>query len=195
MPAFAQSGSEARMYGPQGNFNENAVKGFESTVEGDIVARHVPGHLDGSVERIPRSARKVRSRFSQDYNSLGGMGTWAAYEGFKQVVESMKGEVNNETFLKAAETAKINLPGMVPPVNFAENWGKTGGPKGFERINNRCVVFSEFKEGKLQPASHRIRRRLRNRRRHQTDGLRSSLRMIRTRSTAPGTTPGAAGAL
>ena len=29
MPAFAQSGSKARMYGPQGNLNENVVKGFE----------------------------------------------------------------------------------------------------------------------------------------------------------------------
>jgi hypothetical protein len=65
----------------------------------------------------------------------------------------MKGKVDNATFLKAAETAKINLPGMVPPENFAENWGKTGGPEGFERLVNRCVVFSEFKEGKLVPAS------------------------------------------
>jgi hypothetical protein len=65
----------------------------------------------------------------------------------------MKGEINNETFLKASETAKINLPGMVPPENFAKNWGEDGGPKGFERINNRCVVFSEFKAGKLVPAS------------------------------------------
>ena len=96
---------------------------------------------------------KYEADSAQDYNSLGGMGTWAAYEGFKQVVESIKGEVNAETFLKAAETAKINLPGLVPPLNMAENWGKTGGPEGFERLVNRCVVFSEFKEGKLQPAS------------------------------------------
>lgn len=153
MPAFAQSGSEARMYGPQGNFNENAVKGFESTVEGDIVGGMYPDISTAAWSEYREALEKYEADPSQDYNSLGGMGTWAAYEGFKQVVETMKGEINNETFLKAAETAKINLPGMVPPENFAENWGKTGGPKGFERINNRCVVFSEFKEGKLQPAS------------------------------------------
>ena len=153
MPAFAQSGSEARMYGPQGNFNENAVKGFESTVEGDIVGGMYPDISTAAWSEYREALAKYEADSSQDYNSLGGMGTWAAYEGFKQVVETMNGEINNETFLKAAETAKINLPGMVPPENFAENWGKTGGPKGFERINNRCVVFSEFKEGKLQPAS------------------------------------------
>lgn len=153
MPAFAQSGSEAVMYGPQGNFNENAVKGFESVVEGDQVGGMYPDISTEAWSEYREALEKYEADPEQDYNSLGGMGTWAAYEGFKQVVETMKGEINNETFLKAAETAKINLPGMVPPENFAENWGKTGGPKGFERINNRCVVFSEFKGGKLVPAS------------------------------------------
>jgi ABC-type branched-subunit amino acid transport system substrate-binding protein len=153
MPAFAQSGSEAVMYGPQGNFNENAVKGFESVVEGDQVGGMYPDISTAAWGEYREALEKYEADEAQDYNSLGGMGTWAAYEGFKQVVETMKGEVDNETFLKAAETAKINLPGMVPPENFAENWGKTGGPEGFERINNRCVVFSEFKEGKLVPAS------------------------------------------
>jgi branched-chain amino acid transport system substrate-binding protein len=151
MAAFAQSGSEARMYGPQGNFNENAIKGFESTVEGDVVAGMYPDISLPQWDTYRGALETYEADMSQDYNSLGGMGTWAAYEGFKQVVESMSGEINNETFLKAAETAKINLPGLVPPLNMAENWGKTGGPKGFERIVNRCGTFSEFKEGKLTP--------------------------------------------
>jgi ABC-type branched-subunit amino acid transport system substrate-binding protein len=153
MPAFAQSGSEAIMYGPQGNFNENAVKGFESVVEGDQVGGMYPDISTEAWSEYREALEKYEADSAQDYNSLGGMGTWAAYEGFKQVAETMKGEIDNETFLKAAETAKINLPGMLPPENFAENWGKTGGPEGFERINDRCVVFSEFKEGKLVPAS------------------------------------------
>lgn len=153
MPAFAQSGSEAKMYGPQGNFNENAVKGFEEVVEGDIDAGMYPDISTPAWSEYREALDKYEADPAQDYNSLGGMGTWAAYEGFKQVVESMKGTINNETFLKAAATAKINLPGMVPPLNMAENWGKTGGPEGFERLVNRCVVFSEFKGGKLVPAS------------------------------------------
>lgn len=153
MPAFAQSGSEAKMYGPQGNFNENAVKGFEEVVEGDVNAGMYPDISLPQWSEYREALEKYEADKAQDYNSLGGMGTWAAYEGFKQVVETMKGKVDNETFLKAAETAKINLPGLVPPLNFAENWGKTGGPEGYERLVNRCVVFSEFKEGKLVPAS------------------------------------------
>jgi ABC-type branched-subunit amino acid transport system substrate-binding protein len=153
MPAFAQSGSEAKMYGPQGNFNENAVKGFEEVVEGDVNAGMYPDISTPAWDEYREALDKYEADSAQDYNSLGGMGTWAAYEGFKQVVESMSGEINNETFLKAAETAKVDLPGELPPLNMAENWGKTGGPEGFERLVNRCVVFSEFKEGKLVPAS------------------------------------------
>lgn len=153
MPAFAQSGSEAKMYGPQGNFDETAVKGFESVVEGDVVVGMFPDISTAAWSEYREALEKYEADQSLEYNTLAGMGTWAAYEAFKQVVESIKGEIDNETFLKAAETAKINLPGMVPPLNMAENWGKTGGPEGFERLVNRCVVFSEFKEGKLQPAS------------------------------------------
>lgn len=153
MPAFAQSGSEAKMYGPQGNFNENAVKGFEEVVEGDVDAGMYPDISTPAWSEYREALDQFEADPAQDYNSLGGMGTWAAYEGFKQVVESISGKIDNETFLKAAATAKIDLPGMVPPLNMAENWGKTGGPEGFERLVNRCVVFSEFKEGKLVPAS------------------------------------------
>ncbi len=151
MPAFAQSGSEAKMYGPQGNFNENAVKGFEEVVEGDVVAGMYPDISLPQWSEYREALEKYEADSAQDYNSLGGMGTWAAYEGFKQVAESIKGTLDNETFLKAAETAKINLPGLVPPLNFKENWGNTGGPKGYERLVNRCGTFSEFKEGKLVP--------------------------------------------
>ncbi|MBK5219376.1 MAG: ABC transporter substrate-binding protein [Thermoleophilia bacterium] len=154
MPPFAQSGSEARMYGPQGNFNENAVKGFEEVVEGDVDAGMYPDISTAAWTDYRAALDEFEADSAQDYNSLGGMGTWAAYEGFKQVVESMGGEkLDNESFLKAAENATIDLPGMVPPEDFALTWDKDGGPEGYDRLVNRCVVFSEFKEGKLVPVS------------------------------------------
>jgi ABC-type branched-subunit amino acid transport system substrate-binding protein len=153
MPAFQQSGSEAKLYGPQGNFNENAVKGFEELVEGDIVAGIYPDISLPAWDGFREALDTFEADTSQDYNSLGGLGTWAAFEAFKQVVETMSGEINHETFLKTLATAKINLPGMLPPENFAKPWGKDGGPPEFDRLMNRCAVYSEFKEGKLQAAS------------------------------------------
>lgn len=153
MPAFAQSGSEARMYGPQGNLNEKVAEGFEEVVEGDITSGMYPDISLPQWDSYREALEEYDAASGEDYNSLGGMGTWAAYEGFKQVIEEhLKGkELTNETFLKAAETAKIDLPGMVPPLDFAKPWGKDGGPEGFDRLMNRCVVFSEFQDGKLTP--------------------------------------------
>lgn len=154
MPPFAQSGSEAVMYGPQGNFNENAVKGFEEVVEGDVNAGMYPDISTEAWADYRAALDEYEADSAQDYNSLGGMGTWAAYAGFKQVVESMGGKkLDNESFLKAAESAVVDLPGMVPPEDFALTWDKDGGPEGYDRLVNRCVVFSEFKDGKLVPSS------------------------------------------
>ena len=80
------------MYGPQGNFNENAVKGFEEVVEGDVDAGMYPDISTPAWSEYREALEKYEADPAQDYNSLGGMGTWAAYEGFKQVVESMSGE-------------------------------------------------------------------------------------------------------
>lgn len=151
MPAFAQSGSEARMYGPQGNLNEKVAKGFEDVTDGDVVAGMYPDISLPQWKDFREALETYDADKAQDYNSLGGMGTWAAYLGFAQIVESMSGEVTNETFLEAAKTAKIDLPGIVPPLDFAKPWNKTGGPKGYDRIFNHSVVYSKLEGGKLKP--------------------------------------------
>jgi ABC-type branched-subunit amino acid transport system substrate-binding protein len=151
MPAFAQSGSEARMYGPQGNLNEKVAEGFEDVTDGDVTAGMYPDISTEAWSDFRSALEDYEADPEQDYNSLGGMGTWAAYEGFKQVVEGMQGEINNDTFLEAAGKAKVDLPGMVPPLDFSKPWIDDGGPDGFDRLFHRCVVFSELKGGKLEP--------------------------------------------
>ena len=151
MPAFAQSGSKARMYGPQGNLNEKVAKGFESVTNGDVVAGMYPDISLPQWSDYRSALKQYNAATTEDYNSLGGMGTWAAYNGFAQIIKSMTGTIDNQTFLKAAATAKINLPGMVPPLDFSKPWNKTGGPKGYDRLFNHSVVFSKLSNGKLVP--------------------------------------------
>ncbi len=153
MPAFAQTGTDARMYGPQGNLNENVAKGFEEVVDGDIVAGIYPDISIDAWSDYREALETYDADMSQDYNSLGGLGTWAAFEGFKQVVEAMSGEITNETFLKALPGSKVDLPGMVPPLEFSPPWGEEGGPPEFSRLFNRCAVYSEFEGGTLVAAS------------------------------------------
>jgi ABC-type branched-subunit amino acid transport system substrate-binding protein len=151
MPAFAQSGSEARMYGPQGNLNEKVAEGFEEVTDGDITAGMYPDISLPAWDDYRAALEEYDADTEQDYNSLGGMGTWAAYEGFKQIVEGMSGDVDGQTFLDAAATANIDLPGMVPPLDLSKPWKDDGGPEGFDRLFHRCVVFSQLKGGKLEP--------------------------------------------
>ena len=195
MPAFAQSGSEAKMYGPQGNFNENAVKGFEEVVEGDVVAGMYPdistpavelntGKRWTSTKPIPRRTTTVSAAWARGPLTKGS----------NRSSNRMSGEINNETFLKAAATAKIDLPGMVPPLNMAENWGKTGGPEGFERLVNRCVVFSEFKEGKLVPLSDEFEDVSEIAGGTKPHGLRAAVRQLASSRRPRASAPGAAGA-
>ncbi len=151
MPAFAQSGSDARMYGPQGNLNEKVAKGFEDVTDGDVIAGMYPDIGEPQWEDYRGALEEYDADTEQDYNSLGGMGTWAAYEGFKQVVEGMSGDVSAPAFLEAAGKAQIDLPGMVPPLDLTKPWKDDGGPAGFDRLFNRCVVYSTLENGELKP--------------------------------------------
>jgi ABC-type branched-subunit amino acid transport system substrate-binding protein len=153
MSAYAQSGSDARMYGPQGNLNEVSVKGNEQAAEGAVVGGMYPDLALPQWDEFRKALETYDADMSQDYNSLGGMGTWAAYVGFKQVVESIDGEINNETFLAQVPKTKFEdgLGGMVPPLDFSKPWKEDGGPKGFDRLFNRCVIFSKIEGGKVVP--------------------------------------------
>ena len=151
MAPFAQSGSEVRMYGPQGNLNEKVAEGFEEVTDGDVTAGMYPDISEPQWEDYRGALEEYEADQEQDYNSLGGMGTWAAYEGFKQIVEGMSGEVTGPAFLEAAGKAQIDLPGMVPPLDLSKPWKDDGGPEGFDRLFHRCVVYSTLEGGELKP--------------------------------------------
>ncbi len=149
--AWTQSGTEARQYGPQGNLNEVSAKGNEAATDGDIVAGMYP-----DISTAPWDEYRVAldeagyDTTELDYNSLGGMGTWAAFVGFTQIAESIDGEITAESFYNAATaTSELDLNGMVPVLDFTQEW--TDGLEGYQRLFNRSVVFSELKNGKVVP--------------------------------------------
>jgi len=149
--AFSQSGSKARMYGPQGNLDAVSIKGFTAATNGDIVAGMFPDIALPVWADYRAALKQYNADPTQDYNSLGGLGTWTAYQAFKQIVSGMSGPITAETFLKTASTAKVNLPGMIPPIDFSKPWNTLGGPKGYDRIFNKSVVFSKVVNGKIVP--------------------------------------------
>jgi len=149
--AWAQSGTDAQQYGPQGNLNSVSAAGAEEATDGNIIAGMYP-----DISTAPFAEYRVALDESGldttvlDYNSLGGLGTWAAFVGFTQIAETIDGEITAESFYQAADTtSSLDLNGMVPVLDFTQDW--TEGLEGYNRLFNRTVVFSKLDNGKVVP--------------------------------------------
>jgi ABC-type branched-subunit amino acid transport system substrate-binding protein len=149
--AWTQSGTTARQYGPQGNLNDVSAKGNEESTDGDVAAGMYP-----DISTKPWDEYRVAleeggyDTTKLDYNSLGGMGTWAAFVGFNKIAGTIKGDITAKSFFDAASaTAKLDLGGMVPVLDFTKEW--TDGLDGYQRLFNRSVVFSKLDKGKIVP--------------------------------------------
>ncbi len=149
--AWSQSGTTARQYGPQGNLNAVSAKGNEEATDGDVVVGMYPdlstepwAEYRGALEAAGVDQEK------NDYNSLGGMGTWAAYVGFTKIAEKIEGEITAKSFYDAANTTtNLDLDGMVPPIDFTKEW--SDGLEGYNRLFNRSVTYSKLDKGKVVP--------------------------------------------
>lgn len=149
--AWTQSGTEARQYGPQGNLNTVSAKGNEESTDGDVIAGMYPDISTAPwAEYLVALKEGGYNTDELDYNSLGGMGTWAAYVAFTQVAGNIEGDLTAQSFFDAAtKTSKLDLNGMVPVLDFTKEW--VDGLKGYQRLFNRSVVFSKLEKGKVVP--------------------------------------------
>jgi ABC-type branched-subunit amino acid transport system substrate-binding protein len=150
--AWIQSGTKARMYGPQGNLDNVSIKGMGNALDGSIIGGMYPDLATAPWAVYRQALKDANADPNQDYNSLGGMGTWAAYTGFTDIAEAIPGapdSIDAKTFLEqAAKTDKLDTKGMVPVLDFTKPW--TENPP-FRRLFNRTVVFSTIKDGKVVP--------------------------------------------
>lgn len=149
--AWAQSGTDAQQYGPQGNLNQISAKGNEEATNGNVIVGMYP---DISTEPWAEYRTALEEAgldtTALDYNSLGGMGTWAAFTGFTQIAETIEGDITAESFYEAANTTTaLDLNGMVPVLDFTKEW--TDGLEGYNRLFNRSVILSKLDNGKVVP--------------------------------------------
>jgi ABC-type branched-subunit amino acid transport system substrate-binding protein len=149
--AWAQSGTDAQQYGPQGNLNEISAKGNEEATNGNIIVGMYPDiSTDPWSEYRTALDEAGLDTTELDYNSLGGMGTWAAYVGFTKIAEAIDGDITAASFYDAAsKTSSLDLGGMVPVLDFTQEW--SDGLEGYNRLFNRSVVYSQLENGKVVP--------------------------------------------
>ncbi len=149
--AWAQSGTKAQQYGPQGNLNEISAKGNEEATNGNIIVGMYPDLSTEPWAEYRTALDEAGLDLTEnDYNSLGGMGTWAAFTGFTKIAETIDGDITAKSFYDAAsKTSSLDLNGMVPVLDFTKEW--TNGLEGYQRLFNRSVVYSKLENGKVVP--------------------------------------------
>jgi ABC-type branched-subunit amino acid transport system substrate-binding protein len=147
--AFKATGGKQRIYAQAGNLFDDMVKSFAPETQNLVIA--------GSFGNITSPAwadfRDALEKYNapgavSNYNGTAGLGAWAGYLAFQQVVESMSGDITAENFLAAAQKAKIDLPGKVAPVDMSDRF--TQDPNHETQVN-RVVSFETVKDGKVLP--------------------------------------------
>ena len=143
-------GAHPRLYGIQGNLDSKVAEQFPQETQGAVVVGSYPD-LAANAWKSYRAALKTYDAPNLDWNSLAGLGEWAAFTAFTKVVESIHGPITNATFLQAAgKASSVDLGGMVgEKLDFTKEWTGLGG--AFPRVFNRTVFFDQIKNGKLTP--------------------------------------------
>jgi hypothetical protein len=150
LTAYAEADATAKLYGAQGNLDAKVVKPFPKQTQNAVVVGYYPDITLPQWADYRAAIAQYHAPSNEDYNSLGGLGTWAAYYGFQQVIDSMTGPINNVTFLKAAQTATdVNMAGLAPNADFAKKFEGLG--KFFLNDTNNAVTFDIVKNGELTP--------------------------------------------
>jgi branched-chain amino acid transport system substrate-binding protein len=147
--AYSSSGAKQRIYGPQGNLDGKIAKQFPDATNNDVVVG-LYSDLSLPVWADYRAAiKQYKAPSDEDYNSLGGLGTWAAYYAFKQIVEGMTGDITGPAFLATAQKATVKMNGMSPDVDFSKPFEGLG--PNFVNEVNQSVTYDIIKNGKLIP--------------------------------------------
>lgn len=150
LPAMQSQGGTQRLYGHQGNVAEVAEQ-YPALMENAVVVNAYPG-IEGPMWNDFRAALKEYDAPDLDWNSPGGLGTWAAFTAFVFVVKGMDGEIDHDTFLAAADkVTALDTGGMVPVLDLSKPWEGMGG--GFPRNFNRTVTYDVVHDGKVVPTN------------------------------------------
>ncbi|CAB4710541.1 unannotated protein [freshwater metagenome] len=153
IPAMEALGVKPRLYGVQGNFNVKVAEAFPEATENGVVINAYP-NIAAKAWTPYRDALEQYNAPDLDWNSLAGLGTWAAFEAFRKIVEQMAADgitdINHSSFIDAAnKTSNLKMDNMIGDIDFTKPWAGAGGT--FPRVFNHSISFDSMSGGKLTP--------------------------------------------
>jgi branched-chain amino acid transport system substrate-binding protein len=148
MPAWAQSGTKAVLYGAGGQLSPVSTKGYESAANGSVNVTTIPDISAPSLNSYRTALQSYKAPTSYNYDSLTGVGTWAAYVLFTNVAKPIQGAITSQSFLSAASQASsVSSNGILPVIDFAKPW--TNGPAGEARSFDCGITYQNIKNGQF----------------------------------------------
>jgi ABC-type branched-subunit amino acid transport system substrate-binding protein len=148
--AFASAGATQRIYGEQGNLDTKIAKQFPAATNNDVSIGFYSDLSLPAWDNYRAAIKDYNAPSDEDYNSLGGLGTWAAYYAFDQVITGMgTTPLTPANFLAASKKATVKMNGMSPDVDFSQQF--TGLGPNFVNQINQAITYDIVKNGKLVP--------------------------------------------
>jgi ABC-type branched-subunit amino acid transport system substrate-binding protein len=147
--AMKQAGVQGgvRIFGQQGNLTEKACSSGPELCENAVLAGIYPDMSAPALADYRSALEQYRAKEGLDYNSLGGIGTWAAYVAFTNLARTMRGPIDAAAFLKAANaTSALDTDGLTPVLNFTQEYSD---PQ-LARMFNRSVTYAGVSGGRFE---------------------------------------------
>jgi hypothetical protein len=146
--AMRSVGADQTVYGAQGNLNSVVAGEFPDLAEGGVAINSYPNLVDPVWDEY-RAALDEYDAPDLDWNSLAGLGTWAAYVGFTDVVEMIDGDITAASFLETARGLSDFQTMFGPTIDLSLAEGPV---PGFPRVLNLAITFDRIgANGELSP--------------------------------------------
>ena len=152
LAAMRTVGNDARPYGAQGNLTAEVAESYAELTEGGVVLNAYPNLVDPVWDEF-RAALEDYDAPEASYNSLSGLGAWAAFVAFTDIAELVEGDITAATFLETvrAQDAYQSMWGPTIDLSVAE-----GPMPGFPRVLNFEITFDDVSGGVLSPTGEFI---------------------------------------
>ena len=145
-------GNDARPYGAQGNLTVEVAESYSELTDGGVVLNAYPNLVDPVWDEF-RAALEDYDAPEVEYNSLSGLGVWAAYVAFTDLAELVDGDITAASFLETvrAQDAYQSMWGPTIDLSVPE-----GPMPGFPRVLNFEITFDDVSNGVLLPTGEFI---------------------------------------
>ena len=141
LPAMAVARRHAAAVRPPGQPQRADRRAVPGADPGRHLRQRLPEHRRSDVGRLPRRRSRSTTRPDLDWNSLAGLGTWAAFEAFVAVVQGMDGEITTTRSSRPPTRRRRSTPAAWSPSSTSARRGTAwaGRSRGSSTARSRST--------------------------------------------------------